>query len=313
MELKVAFLFPGQGSQYVGMLKDWDARFSKAAKKLDRAADILGFDLREVCFSGPEEKLKQTYITQPAIFVHSCIVADLLAERHLFPEMAAGHSLGEYSALVVAGVLPFEEALHLVKIRGEAMQEAGEQNPGTMAAIIGLQPEAVEEICDQAGSTGVVQPANFNSPEQIVISGSPQGVHRAMELARERGAKKVVELVVGGAFHSPLMDPAREKLSNALQQTRFHDARIPVFSNVSAEPETRGEKLKELLELQLIRPVRWVESVENMISRGANVFYEVGPGKVLTGLVRRIRKEMRPTSIDKVEDMEKAVTAQTED
>ena len=313
MERRIAFLFPGQGSQYVGMLKDWNERFPEVSEKLDQAAEILKFDLREVCFSGPEEKLKQTYITQPAIFVHSCIVADALASRHLFPEMVAGHSLGEYSALVSAGVLEFEEALRLVKIRGEAMQEAGEKNPGTMAAVIGLPADVVQQICKQASSAGIVQPANFNSPEQIVISGSREGVHRAMALAREHGAKKVVELVVGGAFHSPLMEPAREKLAEALHAATFRDARMPVFSNVSAKPEIRGEKLREHLERQLIRPVRWVESVQNMISQGANTFYEVGPGRVLTGLVRRIQKEMRPTPIDTVQDLEKAVTAQTDE
>ncbi len=311
MELKIGFLYPGQGSQYVGMMQDWYETFPRAAEILDQAGEILGFPLKDICFEGPEEKLKQTYITQPAIFVHSYIVTEFLAERHLHPNVVAGHSLGEYSALVAAGVLDFADALRLVKLRGEAMQEAGEANPGTMAAIIGLEAEQVKQLCEQASAKGVVQPANFNSPEQIVISGSVEGVHAAMELAREQGARRVVELVVGGAFHSPLMEPAREKLKAALDETPFRDARIPVFTNVNAQPETRGSALKELLELQLIRPVRWVEIIAGMLEDGVNAFYEVGPGKVLTGLVRRISRDVRPTPIDKVAELEKAVTPQT--
>ncbi len=310
MDYRVGFLFPGQGSQYVGMMQDWYDGHAEAAAILDRACEVLGFDLKQVCFEGPEDRLKQTYITQPAIFVHSYIVSRFLGNRHLHPNMTAGHSLGEYSALVIAGVLDFEDALRLVKVRGEAMQEAGEENPGTMAAVIGLNAKTVEAICEEARKKGVVQPANFNSPEQIVISGSIDGVHRAMELARERGAKRVIELVVGGAFHSPLMEPAREKLREALRETEFRDARIPVFTNVTALPEIRGEKLRELLELQLIRPVRWVEIVQNMIAAGANLFYEIGPGKVLTGLMRRISRDHRPVPVGTPEELDNVVSAE---
>lgn len=293
------------------MMRDWYESFPEAAQRVDRANEILGFDLKKVCFEGPEDELKQTYITQPAIFVHSCIVTQFLAERHLFPESVAGHSLGEYSALVAAGVLDFENALRLVKIRGEAMQNAGEQNPGTMAAIIGLQAPVVQEICAEVRKTDLVQPANFNSPEQIVISGSPKGVERAMELAQSRGARRVVKLVVGGAFHSPLMESAIEKLKAALAETSFADARIPVYPNVTAKAEVRGSELKHLLEMQLLQPVRWVEIVQNMIQDGTDVFYEVGPGKVLSGLVRRIQKDRRPTPVGTVAELEKAVSPQT--
>jgi len=285
------------------MGKDLYETFPIARELYDQAVNILGFDLRSLSFEGPEEELKQTYITQPAIFVHSVIVNRLLDQRGISPHIVAGHSLGEYSALVAAGVLDFESGLRLVKLRGELMQRAGEENPGTMAAIIGLNPLEVEDLCREASEVGVVCAANFNSPEQVAISGSIEGVHRAMELARARGAKRVVELVVSGAFHSPLMKGAEERLGQALEQTAFHDPRMPVVPNVTASPTTRSEEIRQNLLRQLTHPVRWVESIQKMITFGAHQFLEVGPGRVLTGLLRRINREVQGIPVGTLEDL----------
>ena len=219
--------------------------------------------------------------------------------------MVAGHSLGEYSALVVAGALTFEDGLRLVRLRGELMQRAGELEPGTMAAVIGMTPEATTDVCREASAAGVVQPANFNSPGQIVISGSVDGVHKAMELAKQRGAKMVKELVVSGAFHSPLMKSAKEGLRTALETTAIQDARIPVYTNVTAEPVTRAAEIRELLYQQLSSPVRWEESVRNMVRDGASRFVEIGPGKVLQGLVKRIEATAETAGVDKYADITK--------
>jgi len=305
MSSKIGFLFPGQGSQHVGMAKDLVDAYPKAKTMFEHANDILGFDLATFCFEGPEEKIKQTYITQPAIFVHSCIVLDLIKALEIEPEMTAGHSLGEYSALVAAGALEFEAALQLVKIRAQAMQEAGQEMPGTMAAIIGLDAAKVESICNNASESGIVAPANFNADVQVVISGESKAVHKAMELAKSTGAKKVVELVVGGAFHSPLMQSASKKLQEALSNTTFNDAKVPVYQNISAQPETKAEKLRDALDLQLVNPVKWIESVRNMIADGAGRFYEVGPNRVLTGLVRRLDRKMTPTAVGYTADLDK--------
>ncbi|HHL74014.1 MAG TPA: [acyl-carrier-protein] S-malonyltransferase [Bacteroidetes bacterium] len=299
-----AFIYPGQASQYVGMGQDLFETYTLAKERFAEANEILGYDLTDYCFNGPEEKLKQTYITQPAIFVHSCIVTELLAEKGLSADMAAGHSLGEYSALVAAGALAFRDALQLVKVRGRAMQEAGEKNPGTMAAIIGMDDSDVEALCAKASEAGIVQPANFNSPGQIVISGSEAGIARAVELAPEMGAKRAVPLVVGGAFHSPLMAGAQDELREAIETAPFRDARLPVYSNVRAEPVTAAAEIRELLNLQLTHPVRWTSCMLNMIRDGAEEFYEVGPGKVLTGLGRRIDRKKMPKSVDTVADIE---------
>ncbi len=299
-----AFIYPGQASQYVGMGQDLFETYTLAKERFAEANEILGYDLTDYCFNGPEEKLKQTYITQPAIFVHSCIVTELLAEKGLSADMAAGHSLGEYSALVAAGALAFRDALQLVKVRGRAMQEAGEKNPGTMAAIIGMDDSDVEALCAKASEAGIVQPANFNSPGQIVISGSEAGIARAVELAPEMGAKRAVPLVVGGAFHSPLMAGAQDELREAIEAAPFRDARLPVYSNVRAEPVTAAAEIRELLNLQLTHPVRWTSCMLNMIRDGAEEFYEVGPGKVLTGLGRRIDRKKMPKSVDTVADIE---------
>lgn len=300
---KLVFLFPGQASQYVGMGKDLYDNFSLAKNIFDRANEILEFDLTKICFEGPEDKLKQTDITQPAIFTHSVIIAQLLAEKVIVPAMAAGHSLGEYSALVTAGAMQFEDALSVVKKRGELMQHAGEKRPGTMAAIIGLDSDAIEEICSLASSAGIVQPANFNSPQQIAISGSLKGIEKASQLAKEKGAKKVIPLVVGGAFHSPLMSSARDELKLALDKVEIKKAKIPVYANVSAKPVIEAAEIRELLYKQLTYPVRWVETIQNMIADGAEEFYEAGPGNVLSGLLKRIDRNYRSKTFGTVEEI----------
>jgi len=300
---KKGFLFPGQGSQYVGMANDIYENSVEAREMIKAADDALGINLSYIMFSGPEEQLKQTEYTQPAIFLHSVILLSIIRTLHI--EASAGHSLGEYSALVSAGAIQFYDAVKLVRIRGRAMQEAGVNNPGTMAAVIGLEPSIVIECCNEASSFGVVQCANFNSPGQIVISGSFEGIKKAMELCKERGAKLVKELVVSGAFHSPLMESAQKLLLEGLNNTDIYDTRFPVYANVSAQPVIKKDEIKKLLFEQLTSPVRWEESIRNMIKDGVDEFYEVGPGKVLQGLVKRINPGIKCYSIDKYSDVEK--------
>jgi [acyl-carrier-protein] S-malonyltransferase len=283
---KVAYIFPGQGSQYVGMGKDLYAEFSVAKELFLKADSILGFSLSKICFEGPEEELKQTKNTQPAIFLQSLAVWNILKPHDA--AMAAGHSLGEYSALVAAGALAFEDGVRLVRLRGELMQKAGEENPGTMAAVVGLDAKIVGEVCCTAWPEGIVQAANFNSPGQIVISGSVNGVRKAMELGKQRGAKLVKELVVSGAFHSPLMQSAKDGLRVALDKTEFRNAKIPVYTNVTAKPVQKANEIRTRLFEQVTSPVRWEETIENMSADGASSFIEIGPGKVLQGLVKRI-------------------------
>ena len=297
----VAYIFPGQGSQYVGMGKDMYEKSDVARSLFKKADSILGISLSRICFEGPEDVLRQTENTQPAIFVHSVILTKLL--RHGDAEMAAGHSLGEYSALVYAGALAFEDGLRLVRLRGELMQRAGTVEKGTMAAILGLEAKVVDEICLAASQRDVVQSANFNSPGQIVISGSVEGVRKAGEIAKTRGAKLVKELVVSGAFHSPLMQSARDGLREGLARTTINEARIPVYANVTGKGVRNPENIRFLLEQQLTNPVRWEESIKNMIADGAKKFIEIGPGKVLQGLVKRIDASMDATSIDKYGDI----------
>jgi len=286
------------------MAKDLYDHFEDVKQTYENANQILGFDLADICFNGPEEKLRQTRVTQPAIFVHSTVLVKLLFEKNSKPEMAAGHSLGEYSALYAAEALTFEDGLRLVKVRAELMQKASELNEGTMAAFIGLQEDVVAEVCETASSVGVVQVANFNSPGQVVISGSVAGVNRAIEIAKEKGAKRAIPLVVGGAFHSPLMEYASEGLQKALAEVEIRLASMPVYSNVHAKPVTQPDEIKQLLAEQLTSPVRWVEIVESMIQDGATEFHEVGPGSVLTGLLRRINREVTGKSIDKLENLQ---------
>lgn len=298
---KKAFLFPGQGSQYVGMAKDLFDNSVEAKEMIRTADEAVGANLSYIMFNGPEEELKQTEFTQPAIFLHSVVLASLI--RTLRPDAAAGHSLGEYSALVAAGAIQFYEAVKLVRQRGLAMQYAGTVMKGTMAAIVGLQPDVVEKLCNAASSVGIVQCANFNSPGQIVISGSVDGVKKAMELCKSNGAKLVKELVVSGAFHSPLMVPAKERLQKALDETNFYNARFPVYANVTAKPVSDKNEIKKLLFDQLTSPVRWEETIKNMIADGIEEFYEIGPGKVLQGLVKRINPDVKVFGIDKYEDV----------
>lgn len=304
---KIAFLFPGQGSQYVGMGKDLYAHIPEARDVYDHAEALLGFPLKKFSFEGPEEQLKQTRYTQPAIFVHSMVVDRLLKARGVFPQAAAGHSLGEYSALVSAGALTFEDGLRLVKIRGELMQRSGENHPGTMAAIIGLAPELVEESCREAESEGLVQLANFNSPGQLVISGSIPAVRRAMEIARTKGARLVKELPVGGAFHSPLMAEALQGLREVLDRVSISHPPVPVYSNVEAEPVQEPEKIRALLKAQLLSPVLWESSIRNMLRDGFQQFYEIGPGKVLQGLLKRIDREAITLTAGTLEEIEQLI------
>ncbi len=302
--MATALLFPGQGSQYVGMASDFYQNGGEARALIDRADRILGISLSSICFEGPEDELRQTRNTQPAIFLHSVVVARQL--KHLKPAMVAGHSLGEYSALVVAGAIEFDDALRLVRLRGELMQQAGQEQRGTMAAVVGIPPAGIDELCREASTAGIVQAANFNSPGQTVISGSVEGVRKAMELARQKGAKLVKELVVSGAFHSPLMEGAREGLRKGLDQTTINDAAIPVYANVTAEPVVRASEIRDLLYRQLTSPVRWEETIVNMARDGADEFLEAGPGKVLQGLVKRIKPAAKTGGYDKCSDVSQA-------
>lgn len=299
---KKAFLFPGQGSQYIGMAKDLFEKSVEAKEMIKTADDALGVNLSYIMFNGPEEQLKQTEFTQPAIFLHSVILASLI--RTLEPEGAAGHSLGEYSALVSANAIQFYDAIKLVRARGKAMQQAGIDNPGTLAAVVGLESKKVEELCKEASAAGIVQCANFNSPGQIVISGSIDGVRKAMELCKSNGAKLVKELVVSGAFHSQLMQSAKDTLLDVLVFTPFYDARFPVYTNVNAKPVTKKDEIKNNLHSQVTSPVRWEETINNMIADGFDEFYEIGPGKILQGLVKRINPDAKLFGIDKYEDLE---------
>jgi [acyl-carrier-protein] S-malonyltransferase len=287
------------------MGKDLYEAFPQAKLRFAQADEVMGKALSRVCFEGPETLLRQTRFTQPALFVHSAVVADLLAEREIKPDMAAGHSLGEYSALYAAGAVAFEAALKVVKVRGQGMQMAGEANPGTMAAVMGLEEAQIREVCRVAANVGVVQPANFNSPDQVVISGSVLGVRKAMELAKEAGAKLVKELVVSGAFHSPLMEPARESLFAALDELFIRTPLCPVYANVSAASVTGPEQIRSLLKDQLLSPVLWAQSMAAMLAAGATKFIEVGPGNVLTGLLKRIDKNASGLAAGTVGDLEK--------
>ncbi|MDA3838806.1 MAG: ACP S-malonyltransferase [Candidatus Delongbacteria bacterium] len=302
---KIAFIFPGQASQYVGMGQDLYEKYGIAKELYDKANNILGFDIKKVSFEGPLEDLKQTNITQPAIFIMSVILDRILKEKGFKPEMTAGHSLGEYSAHVCAETMSFENALEVVKLRGSEMQKAGESNPGTMAAIVGLKDEnIVIEACKEASVVGVVQAANFNSPGQTVISGSIDGVRKGMEIAKEKGAKIVKELVVSGAFHSPLMESAVKPLTEKLDTVTFNNPKITVVPNVTAKMSTDKEEMKKLLIDQVMSPVKWTKSVEEMISNGIDTFIEVGPGNVLKGLGKRISRDVRFFGVQNVEDIE---------
>ncbi|AHM59592.1 malonyl CoA-acyl carrier protein transacylase [Flammeovirgaceae bacterium 311] len=292
-----AYIFPGQGAQFTGMGKDLYDASEKARTLFGQANSILGFNISDIMFSGSADDLKQTRVTQPAIFIHSVILARLL--DNFRPDMVAGHSLGEFSALVAAGAITFEDGLALVYKRAMAMQAACEAEPSSMAAVLGLDDRAVEEAC-AAVQGEVVVAANYNCPGQLVISGSQEGVARAGELLKERGAKRVLPLQVRGAFHSPLMEPAREELQDAILKTNFKEPICPVYQNVDALPATNTATIKQNLISQLTAPVRWTQSVQNMVADGATEFIECGPGKVLQGLVKKIHSEATVSSAEAV-------------
>lgn len=290
-----AFVFPGQGAQFVGMGKDLYENNPVAKEMFDKANEILGFNITDLMFNGTDEDLRQTKVTQPAIFLHSVILAKTMGDD-FNPDMVAGHSLGEFSALVAAGALSFEDGLRLVSARAQAMQKACEKTPSTMAAVLALPDAKVEELCASV-TEGVVVPANYNCPGQIVISGSIEGVDAACAKMLEAGAKRALKLKVGGAFHSPLMEPARAELADAIAHTDFHAPKCPVYQNVNAEPQTDPETIKKNLIAQLTAPVRWTQTVQNMIAAGADTFVEVGPGAVLQGLVKKISSEVATSGI----------------
>ena len=287
------------------MGKDLAERFAHARRRYQEAADVLGFDLARICFDGPEDELRQTRVTQPALYVHSCILADLLAEREIRPAAAAGHSLGEYSALYAAGAFSFADGLRLVKARAEAMQKAGQINTGTMAAIVGLNDEAVAKLCEEMSDREVVVPANYNSPGQLVISGDVPAVKRAVEAAKARGAKLARELPVSGAFHSPLMKPAADSLAAALKTAPLKSPQIPVISNVTGKAHTDVESLRKLLADQLLSPVRWTQSVSELARMGDAQWLEVGSGNVLAGLLKRIVLGASAITIGSAADLDK--------
>jgi [acyl-carrier-protein] S-malonyltransferase len=303
--VQTILLFPGQGSQAVGMARDLFERYELARRRFAEAAEILGFDLAQICFAGPEDELRQTRATQPALYVHSCIITELLRELGIDATAAAGHSLGEYSALAAAGAFSFADGLMLVKARADAMQISGERNPGTMGAVVGLEDDEVRALCLEASAVGVVIAANFNSPSQVVVSGSIPGVRRALELAQARGAKIAKELTVSGAFHSPLMGAAAERLNHALSTTNIHAPTFPVISNVTAAAHTTPDLIRKLLSDQLLSPVRWTDSLHSLASLGPARWFEMGSGTVLSGLLKRTLKGASAEAVGTVGELER--------
>lgn len=289
--MKHAYVFPGQGAQYPGMGKDLYDNSVEAKQLFDRANEILGFNITDIMFNGTAEELKQTKVTQPAVFLHSVILAKVLGVK---PDAVAGHSLGEFSALVVAGALSFEDGLKLVAKRALAMQACCEQQPGGMAAILGLEDAVVEECCKAID--GVVVAANYNCPGQIVISGANEAVDKACEQLKEAGARRALRLPVGGAFHSPLMEPARVELEKAIAEVEFHTPSCPIYQNVDAQPQSDSEAIKRNVIAQLTAPVRWTQSAQNMIADGINFYTELGPGNVLQGLIKKVSAEVEVES-----------------
>ena len=293
--MKKAYVFPGQGSQFKGMGKELYESSAAAKELFEKGNSVLGFRITDIMFEGTDEELKQTKVTQPAIFLHSVVLAFMLGDKFT-PDMVAGHSLGEFSALTAAKAISFEDGLTLVYKRAMAMQKACEATPSTMAAVLALDDAKVEEICASI-TDDIVVPANYNCPGQLVISGSVPGVTKACELLKAAGAKRALLLPVGGAFHSPLMEPARIELSAAIESTVFNKPICPVYQNVNASPETEPEAIKKNLIAQLTAPVRWTQTIQRMTADGATIYYEVGPGKVLQGLVKKISPAAEAMSI----------------
>lgn len=293
--MRRALVFPGQGSQFVGMGKDLMELSPQARKKFEFADQLYEGKLLPAMFEGPEDTLRQTFFTQPAIFLCSVVLADVLRERNVPFHMVAGHSLGEYSALYAAEALDFQSLLELLKLRASLMQSAGERRPGAMAAIIGLPGETIQKLCAETGKIVVV--ANDNAPDQVVISGEPEGVAEAGEKCKAAGAKRVLPLNVSGAFHSPLLDDAAAELASAIKGAPWRDAKVPVVMNVSAQPRNRAEEIRADLTRQIISPVRWVDIVRRMLADGVTEFVEVGPGKVLAGLIRRIGRDAQVVNV----------------
>ncbi len=288
-----AYIFPGQGAQFVGMGRDLYENYPQAQELFEQANKILGFSITDIMFEGTPEELKETKVTQPAIFLHSVILSKVMG--HSFkPDMVAGHSLGEFSALVANGSLNFEDGLKLVSQRALAMQKACEIKPSTMAAVLGLEDEVVEKVCEEI--QGVVVAANYNCPGQLVISGEVEAINEACEAMKGAGARRALVLPVGGAFHSPLMEPAREELAAAIENTKFNTATCPIYQNVTTVAVSNADEIKKNLISQLTAPVKWTQSVQNMVADGATLFTEVGPGKVLQGLVKKIHREAETTS-----------------
>jgi len=303
--VKIAFLFPGQGSQAIGMGKAAASASPEARQIAERADAVLGFDLSKIMFEGPDDRLKDTAITQPALYVASAMALEQLRERGLKADWTAGHSLGEYSALYAAGAIDFETGLKLVKERGRIMSEAGKARPGAMAAIIGLDAEKLEAVCREASASGVCAPANYNSESQIVISGEAAAVAKAMELATAAGAAKVVQLNVSGAFHSPLMSDAAAQMNVCLDAASFRDASVPVLTNVDAAPTTAAGDFKKKLFQQIDHPVRWHESMKGLNELGAEAFIEVGSGRVLSTMAKKLDRKKTVAATDDAEGIEK--------